>query len=94
MKNVTITLDERVAAQVRVKAAIQGKSVSKFISDLLEREIGRGGKSQLETIEEFLSGSLWPLSDQNGRLPSREEIYGERADELLRRYERSHSRDR
>jgi hypothetical protein len=93
MKNVTITLDEKVAAQVRVRAAVQGKSVSKFISDLLEREIGRVGKTQLETIEEFLNGPRWPLSDENGRLPSREEIYGERADELFRRYERSHSRD-
>jgi hypothetical protein len=94
MKNVTISLDERVAAQVRVKAAVQGKSVSKFISDMLEREVGRGGKTQFETIEEFLEGALWPLSDENGRLPRREELYGERADELLRRYERSHSRDR
>ena len=94
MKNVTITLDEKLAAQVRVKAAVQGKSVSKFVSDLLEREIGRVGKTQLETIEEFLSGPLWPLSDEHGRLPNREEIYGERADELLRRYERSHSCDR
>jgi hypothetical protein len=94
MKNVTITLDEKVAAQVRVNAAVQGKSVSRFISDLLEREIGRAGKTQLETIDEFLNGPLWPLSDENGRLPRREEIYGERADELLRRYERSHSRDR
>jgi hypothetical protein len=94
MKNVTITLDEKVAAKVRVKAATQGKSVSKFISEMLEREIGRSGKTGLESIEEFLDGPLWPLSDDNGRLPSREEIYGERADELLRRYERSHSRDR
>jgi hypothetical protein len=94
MKNVTITLDEKIAAQVRVKAATQGKSVSKFISEMLEREISRGGKTGLESIEEFLDGPLWPLSDENGRLPGREEIYGERADELLRRYERSHSRDR
>jgi hypothetical protein len=94
MKNVTITLDEKIAAQVRVRAAMQGKSVSKFISGLLEREVGRGGKTGLQAIEEYLDGPLWPVSDDSGRLPSREKIYGERADELLRRYQRSHLRDR
>jgi plasmid stability protein len=85
LKNVTITLDEKIAAQVRVKAATRGKSVSKFISELLEREIGRDEKkSGLQAIEEYLDGPLWPISDENGRLPTREEIYGERADELLR----------
>ena len=65
-----------------------------FVSDLLEREVGSVGKSGVDAIEEFLRGPPWPLSDENGRLPDREEIHGERADELLRRYERSRSRDR
>ncbi len=94
MQNVTIALNEKLAAKVRVKAAVQGKSVSKFVSELLEREIGRGEKTQLETIEEFLDGPLWSLTDKKGRLPSREKIYGERADELLHRRRRPHSRDR
>ena len=95
MKNLTITLDEGVAARVRVQAAVQGKSMSKFISDLLEREVGRGdNKTDLEAIEEFLQGPLWPLTDENGRWPSREDIYGERINELLRRYERSRTHDR
>jgi plasmid stability protein len=93
MKNVTITLDEDLASQVRVKAAMEGKSMSRFISDLLEREVGRSRSSPLEAIEAFLCGPRWSLSDEDGRLPRREEIYGERADELLRRYERSRSRD-
>jgi Ribbon-helix-helix protein, copG family len=93
MKNVTITLDENLASQVRVKAAMEGKSVSGFISDLLEREVGRSRSSPLEAIEAFLCGPRWSLSDEDCRLPRREEIYGERADELLRRYEHSRSRD-
>ena len=94
MKNVTITLDENVAAQARIEAATQGKSLSKFVSDLLVREVGRGKRSQLDALEEFLSGPLLPLSDEKGRLPTREELYAEREDELLRRYEHSRLRDR
>lgn len=89
MKKVTITLDEKVTARARALAAAQGKSMSQFISGVLEREIGRGEeKTRPGTIEEFLHGPLRPLSDEDGRLPSRKEIFGERSDELLRRYQR------
>jgi len=92
MTEVTITLDEKIAAQVQEKAAVEGKSMSRFISDLLEHEVGRATKTQLEAVEEFLKGPLWQVSE-NGRLPTRQELYREREDELLRRYERSRTRD-
>ena len=99
MTDITITLDEKFAEQLQEKASVEGKSVSKFVSDLLEREISRSvvhadqeSKTQLEALEEFLSGPGWPVSE-NGRLPTREELYREREDELFRRYERSRLRD-
>ena len=88
MTDVTITQDEKIAAQVQEKAAVDGKSVSKFIADVLEREAGRwamtkldDGKTDLEVLEEILSGPRWPVSD-NGRLPTREECF----DGLQRRW--------
>lgn len=94
MKNVTITLPDDLATAARVEAAKQDKSLSRFVADMLEREVGRREVSQREAIEKFLSGPLLPMSDEHGRLPTREEIYREREDELLRRYERSRLRDR
>ena len=62
MKNVTITLDEKVAQWARVEAAKAGKSVSRFVGDLLaERRAGRTGEvaaalqGQKEAMEAFLS---------------------------------------
>jgi hypothetical protein len=88
MKNVTITLDEDLAAWARVEAAKAGKSLSRYLADVLaEQRAGRPAVSQAEAMERFLSGPGWPGIAEN--LPSREELYAEREDELLRRYERS-----
>ena len=83
MKNVTISLDEGLARAARIEAASQGKSLSRFVSDILADRL-----RTREAIRSFLEGPLWPLTDEQGRLPSREEIYAEREDELLRRHER------
>jgi hypothetical protein len=84
MKNVTITLGEDLVSRARVEAAKEGKSLSRFVSELVERRVGRK-KTQLEALEAFLAGPLLPLSDHQGRLPTREELYD---DALLRRHER------
>jgi hypothetical protein len=104
MKNVTITLDDAIAIRADAEAASRGKSVSEFLSDLIEREIGRnesevGRKkmSGLEAIEAFLSGPGIPATPGvpvPDRLPNRQEIYDERLDELVRRHERSNLLDR
>jgi plasmid stability protein len=39
MKNITITLDEKTAAWVRVHAAKQGKSASRLLGELLRRHM-------------------------------------------------------
>ena len=55
MKNVTLTLDDAVLERARVEAAKQGKSLSRFVADIVERRVGRQ-KTQLEAVEAWLSG--------------------------------------
>src|SRR5436309_12171611 len=92
MKNITITLPDEVARRARVAAAAKDKSLSKFVSELVEREVGKSGKTQLEALEEFLNAPDFPGISRNWH--GREEIYAEREDELLRRYEHSRLRNR
>jgi hypothetical protein len=74
MKNVTVTMDEAVLKKARVAAAQEGKSLSKFIAEIVERRVGRK-KTQLEALEAFLAGPLMDLTDENGKAPTRDEIY-------------------
>jgi hypothetical protein len=39
MKNVTVTLDERAAAWARVRAAEKNMSLSRFLGELIHREM-------------------------------------------------------
>ena len=80
MKNVTVTLDEDLAAWARVEAARQGKSLSRYLSDVLKEQRSPRRKTS-ETLEAFLSGPGWP--SDGGPLPSREDLYEDR----FRRYE-------
>lgn len=90
MKNVTITMSDHLVRQARIEAVKQGKSLSRFLSDLVEQRVGRR-PSQRDAIERFLAAPLLPLTDDNGRPPRREEIYD---DALLHRYEHSRLRKR
>jgi hypothetical protein len=87
MKNVTTTLDDAVAVRARIEAATRGKSLSKLVRELIEREIGRDEKGDLDVIREFIRGPGYPGISRNWR--GREELYAEREDELLRRHERT-----
>jgi negative regulator of replication initiation len=96
MTNITITMDEETARWVRVEAAKAGKSVSRWLGELLaERrktqaaaawEAGR--EARMAAGARFLASPLRPISD-NGKLPTREELY----DEVLRRHERAGVRE-
>jgi hypothetical protein len=82
MKNITITLDEELAAWARVEAAKAGKSMSRYIGDRLAQEMrnaggpGRPKTTQREALDKFLSLPGWPGITKD--LPSREELYAER----------------
>lgn len=76
MKNLTITLPDDVAAKLRVDAAKAGKSMSRYVADLLATP-RPDTTSQIEAIERFLNGPTWSLTDANGRLPTRAEYEDE-----------------
>jgi predicted CopG family antitoxin len=74
MKNITITLDAETASWVRVKAAEQNKSVSRFIGELLQQQM----KERLDyqrAMESFLSKPAYQLGEPGEPLPKREELY-------------------
>lgn len=74
MKNITITLDPDTAKWVRVKAAEQNLSVSKFVGMLLQQQM----KDRIDyqrAMERFLSKPPLKLFDSGDSLPKREELY-------------------
>src|SRR5207253_2430096 len=80
MKNVTITLDDDLAAWARVEAAKRDKSLSRFVAELISQR--RGLPTQREALERFLNAPDFPGITAD--LPSREELYAER---LFHRHE-------
>jgi hypothetical protein len=82
MKNVTITMDDSLVRKARVAAAHEGKSLSKFVAETVERRLGRA-PNQKEAIDRFLAGPLWDST--GGPLPTRDDVYAER----VHRHERA-----
>ncbi len=79
MKNVTISMDEEVLRDVRVEAAKAGKSVSRFVAELVEAGIRKPSQptpesrnEQMEALERILSGPKWSVM-RDGRMPTSEE---------------------
>jgi hypothetical protein len=94
MKNLTIVLDEAIATRAEAEAASRNKSLSEFVQELIEHEIGHavesGGKTDLEVMREFLKGPGHPGISRNWR----QELYDERLDELERRRQRNNPPNR
>ncbi|HSI40613.1 MAG TPA: hypothetical protein VLA00_08730 [Xanthobacteraceae bacterium] len=83
MKNLTITLSEQTLSRTRIAAAMEGKSMSRFVAELVEARVGRP-MTQIEALEAFLAGPDLPgIATER---PSREELYAER---LFRGHERA-----
>jgi hypothetical protein len=74
MKNVTVTMDEAVLQRARVAAAREGKSLSRFVSELVERSVGRP-MTQREALKVFLDGPPLHALDENGKAPTRAQMY-------------------
>jgi hypothetical protein len=82
MKNVTISMDEALLRAVRIEAAKAGKSVSKFIGEVMALKVESPladdidpKRHQLEALEQFLKKPKVRLSDENGMMPTRDWIY-------------------
>jgi hypothetical protein len=74
MKNITVTLDEKTAAWVRVYAARQKKSVSRYLGELLHRTM-RESREYEEAMQRFLARKPTPLNRDNAPYPARESLY-------------------
>ena len=79
MKNVTISMKDEVLAELRIEAAKAGKSVSRFVADLIEASIQKPmaaapatRNAQMEALERILSGPKWDIM-RDGRMPTAEE---------------------
>jgi hypothetical protein len=74
MRNVTITLDEKTAAWIRVYAAKQRMSVSRFVGEVLnERMVETRAYNQ--ALRNFLAQKPFEFEFAGGRLPTREELH-------------------
>ena len=74
MKNITITLPEEVARWLRVKAAENERSVSKWLAELLEGMQRQEDEYEL-AMKRALSVKPRKMEWVDGRKPTREELY-------------------
>lgn len=73
MKNLTIALDEPLARWVRVKAAHEDKSVSRYLGDLLRGQMATEDR-YTQAMARFLDRQPTRVS-QDGHYPSRAELH-------------------
>jgi len=74
MKNVTITLDEKVAAWARIRAAERESSVSRLVGDMLKERMLEE-ESYQASMQHYLSQSPRLLKEPGAKYPSREELH-------------------
>jgi len=74
MKNVTITLDEKVAAWARIRAAERETSVSRLVGDMLKERMLEE-ESYQASMQHYLSQSPRLIKEPGAKYPSREELH-------------------
>ena len=74
MKNVTITLDEGTAARARVKAAERNMSLSRYIGEVLGKEL-RYDDAYEAAYRAWRAEKPFPLKGPPRPYPKREELY-------------------
>lgn len=74
MKNITVTLPEECARWVRVRAAQEDRSVSRWLAELLEGMRRREDDYDV-AMERLLAMKPRKLHWVDGRRPTRDEIY-------------------
>jgi hypothetical protein len=72
MKNVTITMEDKVAEWARLEAARRNTSVSRLVGELLAEKM-RHDDSYERAMREALAFKSWGSSD--GRYPTREQAH-------------------
>lgn len=74
MKNITVTLEEKTAAWVRVYAARQGKSVSRLLGEILQERM-REMTDYNEAMRSYLSRGPFKFEWAGGCRPAREDLH-------------------
>jgi hypothetical protein len=73
MKNITLTLDADTARQARVRAAERDMSVSRYVGELVRRDI-RESREYEEAMKRYFSSNLVIRRQPGERRASREEL--------------------
>lgn len=74
MKNVTVTLEPEVARWARIRAAEQEMSLSRFLGELLRREMTE--RSEYDAaMEYYLAAEPQPLRRDARPYPDRDELH-------------------
>ncbi len=74
MKNVTITLDEKVAVWARIRAAEQDTSVSRLVGEMLKGKMIEE-ESYQASMQHYLSIAPSLLKEPGTKYPDREELH-------------------
>ena len=74
MRNVTITLDNETASQAKVRAAERGMSLSRYVGEMLRREL-RSGDIYDAAYRSWRAAKPFPLEGPPQKYPQREELY-------------------
>jgi hypothetical protein len=74
MKNVTITLDEKVAAWARIRAAQRETSVSRLVGEMLKEKMIEE-ESYQASMQHYFSQTPSSLKEPGAKYPNREEIH-------------------
>jgi hypothetical protein len=74
MRNMTITLDEKVAKWARIEAARKDTSVSRMVGEMLAEKMEEESGCQV-AMRRFLERPAYNLRQPGERLPRREELY-------------------
>ena len=74
MKNLTVTLDEETFGKARIRAAERNMSLSRFMSELLAREL-RHDDAYEAAYRGWRAAHPFALKGPPQRYPKREELY-------------------
>jgi hypothetical protein len=68
-KNITIAVDEALARETRIAAATAGKSVSRFIADMLKEKVTSGSPKGERKSRKGIAEKLMEIGRQAAKRP-------------------------
>jgi hypothetical protein len=74
MKNITITLDEKTAAWVRIYAAQRGKSISRLLGEILQERM-REVRDYNDAMRRYLCKKPFKFQWADGSRPTRDDLH-------------------